>query len=184
MRILVSGFEPFLDEKVNPSAEIVRFVTSQARKEPAPWPGLDVHAVLLPVEFDRAFQVLEKERLAFAPDMILSFGLAGGRTAIEVERVAVNFRGESTGAIDLTAPLSLETTLPVNAILQKLRAAEIPTRESFSAGTYVCNDLFFQMQYRLRYTRVRSGFIHVPRLSDEWPWSRFETAVRAILLAV
>jgi pyroglutamyl-peptidase len=238
MRILVSGFEPFLDEKVNPTAEIVRFVNSCGGNESKSWPSQDVRAVLLPVLFDDAFLKLERERQMFRPDVILSFGLAGGRTSIDIEQLAINFRGADTGkvvsaagsgtghtatsdatrsltkkradnagivgsgAIDIHAPLSLPTTLPIALIIESLRSKGVAANVSFSAGTYVCNDLFFQMQNRLRFTKVRSGFIHVPRMcaglsfdgtalageafesETAWPWSRFEVTVRAILVSL
>jgi pyroglutamyl-peptidase len=209
MRVLVSGFEPFLDEKVNPTAQIAEFVNTCPRADRNGWSELEVRGIVLPVEFDRAFQVLEKTRLEFRPDVVLSFGLAAGRHAFEIERLAVNLRGRETGSvrsaesaaqpapadnagrvgqgrIDVDAPLSLVTTLPVTNLLAALAEAKIPARESFSAGTYVCNDLFFQMQNRLRFTRVRSGFIHVPRITEgaEWTWPQFASATHAILRAV
>lgn len=199
MRILVSGFEPFLDEAVNPTQRIVNFVNSCEGHERG-WDGLDIRGVLLPVVFDRAFSRLEQERELFKPDVVLSFGLAGGREAFEIEHVALNFRGGDqtsrgdnegrtfNGSIDPAAPLALPSTLPIERILEKLNLASVPARRSLSAGSYVCNDLFFQMQNRLRRTPVKSGFIHVPRLAAEgraetssaWAWSKFETGLDAI----
>lgn len=218
MRILVSGFQPFLDERINPTEAIVNYVNS-CDSHHARWCGpnskLDVRGVVLPVLFDRAFQRLEQERSAFNPDVILSFGLAGGRETFDIEQVALNFRGSDTGSseartdndgvlgrgkIDAGAPMVLPTTLPSDEILRALQAAGIPARKSFSAGTYVCNDLFFQMQNRLRFTRVQSGFIHVPRLvapeeeaaqkfdakalQTAWLWNQFQLAVDSLLDAL
>lgn len=186
-RVLVSGFGPFLDEKVNPTQMIAKYVNQASSGGSAgrpAWRSLDVRGLVLPVEFDDAFRRLERERLLFQPDVILSFGLAAGRASIDVEQVAINLRGTDAGgeAIDRQAPLALRTTLPSAEILRALAAAGLPAGRSFSAGTYVCNDLFFQMQNRLRWTRVQSGFIHVPRLDlSDWPLSRFERAVDAIL---
>jgi pyroglutamyl-peptidase len=188
VRILITGFEPFLDEKVNPTLKIVEFVNRSK------FQGLDVRGLVLPVEFDGAFQRLEKEREVFQPAVVICFGLAGGRTTFDVEALAVNERGGDqssrgdnrgrvlSGPIRVGAPLSFPSTLPVDRILSFLAEAHVPCRKSHSAGTYVCNDLFFQLQDRLRYTRVKSGFIHVPRLENNWPI--FELAVVAVIKAI
>ena len=185
MRVLVSGFGPFLEEKVNPSEAMVQFVNSCSPERRKAWASIEVRGVTLPVDFEQAFPRLEKERAEFQADVVLSFGLAAGRTAIEIEQLAVNFRG----TIDPLAPITLATTLPSDAIVADLLARGIPARPSLTAGTYVCNHLFFKLQDRLRFTRVRSGFIHVPRMApdgasptaDHWPWQRFEDSVDSIL---
>ncbi len=192
MKVLVTGFEPFLDEKENPTSQIVDWLNSCAAHR-NPWQNLDVRGLRLPVLFDRAFERLEKERQHFRPDVIISFGLAGGRDSFDIEMLALNFRGgdqtsrgdnsgfSPSGEIVSEAPLALPSTLPVHQILQELVASKIPAKTSSNAGAYVCNDLFFQMQNELRFTRIQSGFIHVPRISGDWPWRRFEDAVAAVL---
>ncbi len=195
MRVLVSGFEPFLDEKVNPTQELAHFVNSCNFHSLDPQLAqLDVRGIVLPVEFDQAFQRLEAERNLFRPEAVISFGLAGGRSTFDVEMLAVNERGGDqtvrgdnrgrvlSGAILPAAPRVLPTTLPVEKILSLMAESKIPSGKSYFAGTYVCNDLFFQLQERLRFTRVRSGFLHVPRLqSDRENWPQFEGALLAIL---
>lgn len=195
VRVLISGFEPFLDEKVNPTEKLAHFANS-CDFHASGLSRLDVRGVVLPVVFDAAFERLESERQLFRPDVVLSFGLAGGRTRFEVEMLAVNSRGgEQTGRGDNRgqvlggkvlnssgAPLSLTTTLPVEKILAGLESASVSSGRSWTAGTYVCNDLFYRMQERLRFTRVRSGFIHVPRLDEAtFSWPTFEKALLAIL---
>lgn len=206
MRILVSGFEPFLDEKINPTAMIADHINSCDKPQ---WGSdLDVRGIVLPVTFDGAFQRLKSEMSHFRPDVVVCFGLAGGRTSVDIERVAINIRGGNqtgrgdnngnspSGPVIAGAPLALETTLPYEAILSALKDQGIPANLSFSAGTYVCNDLFFQLQNELRYTRTKSGFIHVPRLTTEtndsstkppentWPWSQFEKTLETIIKAL
>ncbi len=200
MRVLVTGFRPFLDEKVNPTQAIAEFVNScDFHTVDATLSRLDVRGVVLPVEFDQAFQRMEKEREDFQPDVVVSFGLAGGRQTFDIEMLAVNERGGEqsargdnmgrvlSGPIDRSAPRVLPTTLPVEVIQGFLSAANVPNRKSFSAGTYVCNELFFKTQERLRFTRVRSGFVHVPRLKSadyeatDFEWPVFEATVIAIL---
>lgn len=199
MRILVSGFEPFLDEEVNPTQLMVNFVNSCDWHDQPGCEQLDVRGVVLPVLFDEAFTRLEAERRLFQPDIVLSFGLASGRDAFEIEQIALNVRGGNqtargdnrgiilNGPIDPRGPASIPTTLPSEELIEALIRKGIPARKSFSAGTYVCNDLFYLMQDRLRFTRTISGFIHVPRLTENdgnWPWSKFETATRVILEAL
>lgn len=200
MKVLITGFEPFLEEKVNPTQAIAQFVNScEFHKVDPKLSALDVRGLVLPVEFDQAFQRLEKERLSFQPEVVISFGLAGGRQTFDIEMLAVNERGGDqtargdnqgktfSGPIDPSAPRVLPTTLPVEALVASLSEANVPCRKSYSAGTYVCNDLFFQVQERLRFTRVRSGFIHVPRLkssnseASDFEWPVFEATVTAIL---
>lgn len=195
MKVLVSGFEPFLDEKVNPTEKLATHVNS-CDFHGAGGSHLDVRGVVLPVVFVEAFDRLEAERKLFQPDVIICFGLAGGRERIDVEMVAINSTGgEQALRVDNRGqvlngkvidhplvPLALPTTLPVDKILQSLESRSIVAGRSYSAGTYVCNDLFFRVQERLRFTRVRSGFIHVPRLeSNGFSWPTFENALAAIL---
>jgi len=206
MRVLVSGFEPFLDEKINPTAMIADFVNSC---EGHRWGSdLDVRGVVLPVTFDGAFQRLKSEMSHFKPDVVVCFGLAGGRTTVDVERIAVNIRGGDQtsrgdnsgktpeGPVIEGAPLAYETTLPFDSILEAVRANGIPAKLSLSAGTYVCNDLFYQLQNELKNTNVKSGFIHVPRITTQatiatnppsdsnWPWPKFEKTIEAVLKAL
>ncbi len=199
MRILVSGFEPFLEEQTNPTQQIANFVNSCDWHRHPGFEEIDIRGVVLPVLFDGAYARFEQERLLFRPDVVLNFGLAGGRDAIELEQVAINMRGGHQaargdnrgqvfdGPIDLDGPLSIETSLPSERLIGTLMSNGVPARKSFSAGTYVCNDLFYRVQSRLRFTRVISGFIHVPRMTEDnglWPWAKFELATRVILSEV
>lgn len=195
MRVLVSGFEPFLDERENPTEKMAHFANS-CDFHATGLPHLDVRGVVLPVVFAEAFSKLEQERQLFRPDVVLSFGLAGGRSRFEVEMLAVNSRGgEQSGRGDnrgqvltgkvsdeAAALLAIPTSLPVEKILASLQSEGVPAGCSWTAGTYVCNDLFYRLQDRLRFTRVRSGFIHVPRIDESrFPWVTFENALVAIL---
>ncbi len=214
MRVLISGFEPFLDEKVNPTEYIAKFVDrldfksemSKRNSRFAYAPQMVLRGIVLPVVFEEAFRRLEAERRSFCPDVVINLGLAGGRSRIEVEMIAVNqiggdakddqsSRGDNKGQTFqgpiicsspiFEAPVSLETTLPVSQILSSLNEFEIPSGRSWSAGRYVCNDLFYRVQDRLRFTRIRSGFIHVPRFDNTiFTELQFERALLAILSAL
>lgn len=173
-RILVSGFEPFGTNALNPSQSLVNYLNSCEPHSDAlalTSSDLDVRGVVLPVEFGSAFEKLRAEAQHFRPDVILSFGLAATRLKVEIERVAVNWNGEEAdnsgrvvrGPILVGEPFALPTTLPFERIVSALRKLnEFEVGESFSAGTYVCNDLFYRMQVHTQFSHVQSGFIHLP----------------------
>lgn len=173
MRVLISGFNEFGDNGVNPSRLLAEQVNACSGHE-VDWHEADVRGVVLPVEFEAGFQRLRSEIELFAPDVVLSFGLAVSRRTIDLERFAVNWResgamGESAFAGELVplGPLALASSLPIEAIFKKSRQAGLPVGISHSAGTYVCNDVFYRLQRYFRYSRVRSGFIHVPPIGTD-----------------
>jgi pyroglutamyl-peptidase len=140
-------------------------------------PGMNVQAVCLPVTFDKAFEILAKEIESYHPDVVLAFGQAGGRAAIEIERVAINCldadipdnRGVKPRDQMITeggAPAYF-TTLPMRAMLEKLAQAGLPSRISNSAGTYVCNYVFYKLQEFAKDSQKQTGFIHVPYLPEQ-----------------
>jgi pyroglutamyl-peptidase len=153
-----------------------------------------VTTVLLPVVFEQAFAKLEQAIDTHRPEIVLALGQAGGRDAIELERIAVNLmdadiadnlgrqpRDERIHHDGETAHFS---TLPLRDILDALKAAGIPARISNSAGLYVCNDLFYRLQHVATAKSVRrSGFIHVPYLPEQTtdkPSMPFETMQEAL----
>ena len=196
MRILVSGFEPFGGEAINPTAELVTLMNEGeffgALK-------CELRAVLLPVTFDQAFSVLEAAIRDFNPDIVLSLGQAGGRDAIEFERVAVNLidseAADNVGHVVRSRPVisgareAYFSTLPLLELVDAVKREGIPARISNSAGLYVCNSVFYQLQHRTRFTKIISGFIHVPYLPEQAapkaaPSMDLETMRRAVLVTV
>jgi pyroglutamyl-peptidase len=165
-RVLLTGFEPFAGAPVNPSWDAVELVD-------ATWRG-DASLVVcrLPVEFGRAASELLAAVEAHSPDVIIAVGVADGRTGITVERVAINLDDaiipDTIGAqpIDVEivpgATTALWSTLPVKAIVNEIRAADLPASVSLSAGAFVCNHVFYALQHALVGRTARSGFIHVP----------------------
>lgn len=153
-RVLVTGFEPFGEQPVNPSQLVAE--------------ALD--GVVLPVSYERAADELRRAVDERAPDVVVCFGLAADRTAITIERYAHNLDEASTTdnegnpgsgkPIDAGGPLALASTLPVDAIVGALRAEEIPAEVSRDAGGYLCNHVL----YSLLRSRVRGGFVHLPPL--------------------
>ena len=167
MRILISGFEAFGGRSTNPTAllvrniEIGRLVVSSK---------LSVETILLPVTFERAFHVLEKKIKSFKPDMVLSFGLASSRHEIDLERIAINCLDaeidDNNGHRPMDQLISPRgetayfSTLPLRQFEMALKAKGIPVKISNSAGTFVCNYLFYKLM-ESQMTRY-AGFIHVP----------------------
>jgi pyroglutamyl-peptidase len=168
--VLLTGFEPFDADPVNPSQEIARALDGEV---------IAAHRVVgasLPTEFARALPNLELLVAKHRPKLVLALGLAGGSTGISLERVAINLidariadnAGEQPVdvAVVENAPNAYFSTLPIKAMLSRLRQAQIPAQISHSAGTFVCNQVFFGLAHLLavRHPQVRGGFVHVPWL--------------------
>lgn len=164
--ILLTGFEPFGGDTVNPSGEAVGIVA-------AGWRGPEtLVTAVLPVTFDGAAARLAELMAEHSPDVVVATGLAGDRAAISVERVAVNLRdariADNAGAQPVDAPsvpdapTAYFATLPVKAIARDIAAAGIPSSVSHSAGTFVCNHVFFTALHESATRGTRAGFVHVP----------------------
>ena len=166
MKILVTGFKPFLGHKINPS-ESLAVDLSQAFKQ--------IAALILPVEFKRSFEVLNLHLEKHQYDYIIMLGQAAGRDRICLERFALNWvetsNADEAGVIPVTgriveeAPLSLLTRFPLDRIMDAVKTQTSLVKVSFSAGTYVCNDLYFRMSYAR--PDIKSVFIHVPLVPEQ-----------------
>jgi len=166
--VLLTGFEPFGGETQNPSWEAVRLLEGER---------IDGHRLatrLMPCIFGEAISRLEAEIAALAPAIVICVGQAGGRAEISVERIAVNLDDaripDNSGAQPLDRPIVSDgpaayfASLPVKAILRDLRAAGIPAAASHTAGTFVCNHIFYGACHAAANGRrkMRAGFIHIP----------------------
>lgn len=173
-RVLITGFEPFDNDTVNPSWEVARRLDGWKCGEHV------VVARRLPCAFDAIHDALDRELAALTPDVAISVGLAGGRVDVSLERVAINVDDaripDNTGAQPVDRPVASNgapayfTTLPVKAILQRLRHAGLPAQVSNTAGTFVCNHTFYMLRHLAEtvHTGVRrAGFIHVPYLPEQ-----------------
>ncbi len=167
MRALVTGFEAFDGAGSNASHEAVR-------RLPPRIGALDIITALLPTSFARAGAVLIREIERADPAIVLCVGEARERTALNIERIAINLQDARTADNDgaqpidtpiaAGAPAAWFSTLPVRAIHDALSAAHLPSTLSYSAGTFVCNHVFYTlMQYEAQtHARWRGGFLHVP----------------------
>lgn len=170
--VLLTGFEPFGGDSSNPSGEAVHVVAAH-------WTGPEVLvSAVLPVTFDGAARQLRELIAEHRPEVVIAVGLAGGRAAIGVERVAVNLLdaripdNDGSQPVDepsiADAPAAAFSTLPVKAIAQAITDAGIPAEVSYSAGTFVCNHVFF-VALDAAPSGTRVGFLHVPWSSEHSP---------------
>ena len=171
-RVLVTGFEPFEQDAVNPSWEVARALHGWHHA------GAEVHAVQLPCVFGRAIEALDAALADVRPTLVVGLGLAGGRADWTPERVAINVDDaripDNAGGRPIDAPVvaggpaGYFSTLPIKAIVHALRAAGVPASVSQTAGTFVCNHVFYALMHRLAtvpaLAGARGGFVHVPLL--------------------
>lgn len=173
--ILVTGFEPFDKDSVNPSWEIARALDGRQCD------GQAIKAVQLPCEFGKALNVLDAALEELKPQLVILLGLANGRNDITPERVAINVDDaripDNAGKQPIDRPVIAQapdayfSTLPIKAIVRDLRAKGVPVSVSNSAGTFVCNHTFYGLMHRLAtvpaLSATRGGFVHVPYLPEQ-----------------
>lgn len=170
--VLVTGFEPFGGSGLNPSAEV-----AQALQGRALGAGATVVGVVLPCAFRDALQALAESLRQHRPQLVLALGQAEGRTDLSIERVALNVddaripdnRGRQPVDEPVVpgAPAAYFSTLPIKALVAGLKAAGHAASISQTAGTFVCNHVFYGLQHALAGSGVRSGFMHVPLLPQQ-----------------
>lgn len=166
-KILVTGFDPFGGEPVNPAFEAVKLLPDEIA-------GATVVTLEIPTVFTRSAQVVEAAIERERPDFVLCVGQAGGRSAITVEKVAINLAEaripDNDGEQPFDTPLRADgdtayfATLPVKAMVKNINDHGIPAFMSYTAGTYVCNAIMYNVLYLLdrKFPGVTGGFIHVP----------------------
>lgn len=189
MKALLTGFEPFGGESINPSWEMVK-----AMQAPA---GMQLEKMLLPVSFRKAPALIEEKIKSLRPDVILSLGQAGGREGISLERLAVNLSdariADNDGfqprdeALQAAGPAAYFSTLPLRRMEAALQAAGLPASLSNTAGLYVCNAVFYTAARLAESLKPapRAGFVHVPYLPEqaadkEAPSLSLEEDIRAL----
>jgi pyroglutamyl-peptidase len=171
LKVLLTGFEPFNNARLNPSEQLVLRIKADDV------PGAHILTAVLPVVYVQAASNLLALVHEHKPDVVICFGQAEGRTSIIPERFAVNLNDASIAdnaghirvdqAIRQGSPLALESTLPVKEFVTALRAEGIPASLSLSAGTFVCNHIFYELQDALQGTAIQSGFVHVPLMDEQ-----------------
>jgi len=165
-KILVTGFEAFDKSTLNPSAEIVKALK-----------GDDLVTAILPVVFGQASAQLRELIDLHKPSAVLCLGLAVGRSEITPERIAINLDNARIADNAGNQPLEQRiipdgpdghfSTLPIEKMVTSMKAAGIPASISLSAGTFVCNHIFYVMQDYLKDSSITSGFMHVPLMDEQ-----------------
>lgn len=171
MKVLVTGFEPFGGATINPALEAVR-------RLPSTIAGADVVTVQIPVVFEKDAAAVEAAIDAERPDLVLCVGQAGGRSHITPEFVGINYANaripdnegnQPVGRLVEDGPDAYFATLPVFAMADAARAAGVPAAVSYTAGTFCCNEVLYELLHCLatRHPGVRGGFVHVPYATEQ-----------------
>ena len=169
--VLLTGFEPFDKETINPALEAVRALQGWAGE------GFAVQVLQLPCVFGEANRMVQEALVRLAPAVVIAVGQAGGRVDLSVERVAINIDDASIldnaqrqpvdQAIVADGPAAYFSTLPIKSIVAALRAGGVPASVSQTAGTFVCNHVFYGLMHATAGQGVRAGFIHIPYLPEQ-----------------
>lgn len=187
-KLLITGFDPFGGETINPAWEAVKLL-----------PGTLGEYVLckleIPTVFGLAARTVLEEAGKLQPDVILCIGQAGGRAAVTPERIGVNLRDASIPdnagnqpremPIVPSGPDGIFSTVPVSAMAEAIREAGLPGAVSGTAGCFVCNDTLYTLLHHYANTDVKVGFVHVPYLPQQGePSLPLEDTVKALTAAI
>ena len=188
-KLLITGFEPFGGEEINPSWEAVACLPREIG-------GYTLHKLRIPVTFGGAADCVIRAAEDIRPDVILCIGQAGGRSAITPELVAINLRHASipdnAGAKPEDEPIAAGgaaayfSTVPVRGMAEAIGAAGIPSQVSYSAGAYVCNDVLYTLLAHFCGGKTEIGFVHVPYTTaqNKVPAMTLEEIVRGLTAAI
>lgn len=189
-KLLITGFEPFGGEKINPSWEAVKLLPDEI--------GIfSLTKIEIPVVFGKAADTVIEKAEEINADAVICVGQAGGRIGVTPEMVAVNLRFASIPDNEGNQPKDVPvieggenayfSTLPVRKMTAAVSEAEITSSVSYSAGTYVCNDLIYSVLHRFKNTGTKACFIHVPFIPEQTkdkPNMELETIAKALEIAI
>ena len=189
-KLLITGFEPFGGEKINPSWEAVKLLPEKIG-------DFELFKIEVPVVFEKAAENVLAKANEINPDAIICVGQAGGRPSVTPEMVAINLRFASIPDNEGNQPKDVPcvsdgenayfSTLPVRKMVEAVSEASIPCSVSYSAGTYVCNDLIYHVLHHYKGTETKACFIHVPFIpeqTDDKPSLPLETIAKALEIAI
>ncbi len=172
MKVLVTGFDPFGGEPVNPAFEAVKMLPDEIA-------GAEIIKLEIPTVFSKCGPAVEEGIKKYEPDVVINVGQAGGRSCVTIEQVGINLAearipdnaGEqpSDEALQEDGVPAYYATIPVKAIVKNIRDHGIPCHISYTAGTYVCNCIMYNVLHMAatKYTNIRAGFIHVPFAAEQ-----------------
>lgn len=172
MKILVTAFDPFGGESINPALEAVKLMKDKID-------GAEIVKLEIPTVFRKSIDKVAEAIIKENPDVVLSIGQAGGRFEVTPERVAINVDDaripDNEGNQPIDVPIYEDgapayfTTLPVKAMVEAIREKGLPSSLSNSAGTFVCNHIMYGVLYQIEKMgkEIRAGFIHVPFIPEQ-----------------
>lgn len=172
MKVLITGFDPFGGESINPALEAVK-------KLPDTIEGAEIIKLEIPTVFRKSLEKIEENIIKFNPDVVISIGQAGGRFGITPERVAINIDDARIPDNETNQPIDIPifedgdtayfTTLPIKAMVKEMQDNGIPSSVSNTAGTFVCNHVMYGVLYMAakKYPNIKAGFIHVPYIPSQ-----------------
>ncbi len=172
MKILVTGFDPFGGETINPAFEAIKLIPDTIK-------GAEIIKLEVPTVFKRGPQATIDAVEEYQPDYVLCIGQAGGRSQLTPEYVGINYVQaripDNDGDQPLNQPLvkgapnAYFTQLPVYAMVEKMKENGIPASVSYTAGTYVCNAMLYCVLHALntKYPNTKGGFMHVPYATSQ-----------------
>lgn len=195
MKVLITGFDPFGGEKINPAWEAVSTMKDSIA-------GAEVIKLQIPTVFRKSIEKLDKAIEENNPDIVICIGQAGGRFDVTPERVAINIDDARIKDNEGNQPIDTDiyedgepayfSTLPIKAIVKEINNNGLPASVSNTAGTFVCNHIMYGLMYLIdkKYNNIRGGFIHVPFIPQQvvekrnTPAMALEDIVKALECAV
>lgn len=172
MKVLITGFDPFGGESINPAWEAVKMMKDEIA-------GAEIVKMQIPTVVGKSIEKIHDKMREINPDVVLSIGQAGGRFGVTPERVAINITDaripDNEGNQPIDAPIFADgpaayfTNLPVKAMVESIKNAGYPSVLSNTAGTYICNHVMYGILYYIdkEFPNVRGGFIHVPYAASQ-----------------
>jgi pyroglutamyl-peptidase len=195
MKLLLTAFDPFGGDLINPALEAVKLVSDRID-------SVDVVKLEVPTVFGKSIQVVADAMAKEKPDAVLCIGQAGGRFDLTVERVGINVDDARIKDNEGNQPIDTAifadgknayfASLPIKAMVEEIRKIGIPASISNSAGTFVCNHLLYGVLYHIAksYPNTRGGFLHVPFVPNQvvkrpaTPSMSIETIVQGLEAAI
>lgn len=172
MKVMVTGFDPFGGESINPAYEAVKLLPDEIA-------GASVVKLEVPTVFQKSINALDQAMEQEQPDLVLCVGQAGGRYDLTIERVAINVDdariADNEGNQPIDEPIFADgqpayfSNLPIKAMVQNVRTKNLTASVSNTAGTFVCNHLMYGLLHMIdrKYAGVRGGFVHVPYIVEQ-----------------
>ena len=191
MKLLLTAFEPFGGDEINSSLEVLKAIPDKIGDK-------EIYKLQVPVVFGKAGETVLNEAKKIGPDAILSLGMAEGQSSVTPEFVGINFRNaripDNDGnqpvreTIAPAGPAAIFSTLPVFEMAEAIKAAGLKGEVSYSAGSFVCNDLLYTLLLSYSGTDVKIAFMHFPLLpeqaKDGKPWMAPDDMLKALTEAI